>query len=91
METTLRYRKEDRNDGLPERAALSANKAAEFLDIGRSTFYEIRKSDKTFPEPAVIRGRRVYVKQHLLDWLLRQIPVQACDPAAKPGSRAERG
>jgi predicted DNA-binding transcriptional regulator AlpA len=52
--------------------ALSAREAAEFLGIGRSLFFEIRREDPTFPAPARVGQRTLYLITELLAWLERQ-------------------
>jgi predicted DNA-binding transcriptional regulator AlpA len=53
-------------------AALSSREAAEFLGIGRSLFFEIRRDDPTFPAPARVGQRTLYLNTELLAWLERQ-------------------
>jgi predicted DNA-binding transcriptional regulator AlpA len=52
--------------------ALSARDAAKFLGIGRSLFFEIRREDPTFPKPARVGQRVLYLITELLAWFERQ-------------------
>jgi predicted DNA-binding transcriptional regulator AlpA len=48
--------------------ALSAREAAEFLGIGRSLFFEIKREDSTFPKPARVGQRTLYPQAELQAW-----------------------